>query len=714
MTNLLQQHRAKRLFAQEREETVDAIAARYTPAQQPPPDIRAISAKLKEQRLSEEEPHLYAELRRIMGLPIIPRLEPEEVESVSRRWILGEAYERGTRLFREQAEAILAWETWERGFCPIGVGWGKGLIALALAEISFRQGVSKIAYFCPAQTYSGFVTHYLPWARRVIPISYPVTEIGNQTARSRASRAQRDRGLFLIPYSCLSTKDAEDILSVIQPKVLLLDEAHYCKNERSARSRRLIHYIEKTQAKVAALSGTITSKGLKDYHHIIRACLREGCPLPMSVVMAGEWGQVIDSNSEPTDGMMFNLQPIVDWARRSFDEEIPVGVTGFRKAYRLRLTSCPGVTASGDSEVSCSLVLANQPIPNRERRDGWETLSKHIDTLDKLYLTPSGDEIEHEIHAYKWRLELYSGFYNRLYWDIPEHLAHVRNISLEQARGRLQRAQEHHAVGQVYAKELRDFLKSHARLHLDTPLLVGQSMARYGAKEVTQKLYHKWSEWKKLEFDEMPERLSEAIRVCDYRVNHGVEWARSLGEQGGILWVYHQEIGLWAAELLRLALGPDRVLHCPAGEHADRLIQEPGNANKIAVASISAHGLGKNLQHYHRQLVLQWPRPADRAEQMVGRTHRTGQFADEIVVWRCDSSEFDEMLFAACVTDALYIHQTTGARQKLIYATYDQVPRMFSSEALRERGFQNKILDSAQRRVLDERFAVQETVIETR
>lgn len=696
-----------------REEAAANSASSFSPSPPPPVSMRAKMAFHTEQSLAEADPHAYSEVKRICDLPIIQRLEPEEVEEVSRRWLLAEAFNRGDRLFREQAEAILAWETWDRNFNPIGVGWGKGLIDLMLFEHSFRSGVARGVLFMPAQTFIGFTQHYIPWARKMIPISYPITEIGSKTARQRmVSATSGRRGLYLIPYSCLSTKDSEDILRAIAPGVVIADEGHYLKNHRAARARRVESMLydskdQRNDVRFVVLSGTITSKSVLDYHHLLRACLGRGCPLPLAPVMAGEWGHVVDSGSNPSSAMTGPIEPLVNWARRNFKgEEVPVGVAGFRKAYRLRLTSTPGVTASGDSELQCSLIFANQPVPEPEKRPGWEKLQDLLGRIDKEWVTPTGDEIEHEIHAFKWRYELNAGFYNELYWETPEHLAARRSVPLDIARANLESAREHHGYHQKYAKALREWLKDRARLHLDTPLLVGQSMSRHGAKEVGAPLYADWREMKDLEFDGMPERQSRAVRVCDWKVVHGLEWALSVVKdgEGGILWVYHQELGHWAAEILREALGPELVMHCPAGEAHDAAIQDLANARKIAVASISAHGTGKNLQHYQRQFALQWPRPADRAEQMIGRTHRPGQEADEIVFWRCDTSEFDKMLFAACAQDSCYIHQTTGSRQKLIYGTHEPVPEMFPSEVLRERGFQNKMLDGAAQRLMQERF----------
>jgi len=127
--------------------------------------------------------------------------------------------------------------------------------------------------------------------------------------------------------------------------------------------------------------------------------------------------------------------------------------------------------------------------------------------------------------------------------------------------------------------------------------------------------------------------------------------------------------------------------------------------DKIVVASITAHGEGKNLQHFHNQYFLQWPRNAAAAEQALGRLHRSGQEADVVLAVTNNSLDFDKMNFGACLNDSLYIHQSTGVKQKLIYATYfPDNPEIFPSEVLKERGYQPTILNADLWRAMEDRF----------
>jgi hypothetical protein len=58
-------------------------------------------------------------------------------------------------------------------------------------------------------------------------------------------------------------------------------------------------------------------------------------------------------------------------------------------------------------------------------------------------------------------------------------------------------------------------------------------------------------------------------------------------------------------------------------------VVEPG---KPIIASIQANATGRNLQMFSSNLITSCPTSAATMEQLVGRTHRDGQEADEVTV----------------------------------------------------------------------------------
>jgi hypothetical protein len=313
-------------------------------------------------------------------------------------------------------------------------------------------------------------------------------------------------------------------------------------------------------------------------------------------------------------------------------------------------------------------------------------------------------------------LQLNSGFYYRKFWPLPEALSARKGWSTDEALEMLALAKRHHERQQEYHKALRAFLNHTHEPHVDTPMLVGRALESYrqgnlDTLPVWDDVYEAWVEMKDLEAEGLPKRDREPTYVCSFKVDAAVAWARSIAEDeerpGGILWVQHQEIGYWTYQQLVAAGLP--ALHCPAESFApggDEAIRDPANRDKFIVASLRAHGVGKNLQFHQHAFFVQWPRESTDAEQGVGRVHRKGQSADCVYVDTCNTTEFDHRNFASCLVDALYHQQTTGVRQRVIYGTHDPLPKIYPSGFLRENGFQNQQLTDKQERELRDRFGV--------
>ena len=665
---------------------------------------RDIFEKVLKATRGGETSSAFKEIQRIVSLPVVSQIAPEEVEALSREVVLAEPFEEGYRLLPGQAAAVLAYDLLGGGLFPLGVGQGKTLVSILIANMAFRKGLKKSILLVPSQVYPQLMEHDLPAYRKRVALSVQFLGMGDSTpAQRRRAATSRLPACHIIPYSVLSTRDADELLMAIQPQLIIADEAHHLKNMRVARTKRIRRVLQAFDPELVAMSGTITSKSILDYWHLISQALKHHSPLPLLPALALSWAGLIDAESAgPTDGSAGPILPLVRWAKHHFGEDLPESVTGFRRAYKLRLTSAPGVVASGDADIGTSLTISNTPVQNMLESPGWADLNRHIVTLRDKGVTPVGDEIEHAIHAWKWAYELSAGFYNDLYWPSPEQVAKKMMVTVPEAEVALDRAYDHHLLLQVYHARLRKWLATHSRPRLDTPMLVGLDMSKHGAQNVGAELYEAWREAKAAEFEGMPERLSRPVRVCPYKVDAAVEWAKKVPEgEGAIIWVWHKEIGVWVVEAMQKAgLDP---LHCPAGPQFNSLILDPESQTRTVVASISAHGTGKNLQALRHQLVVQWPRSAVIAEQMIGRVHRTGQTADELTVDRLDTTGIDILSFAACLNDAAYIH-FTSTKQKMIYAGYVNPPSIFAHDVLERQGLEATRLTAQQRGALEDKF----------
>lgn len=666
-----------------------------------------------------EHPAGLDDAMRVCGLPIISSLTDAEVNAVSKAEILADQFEDGFRLWRQQAEGVLTYDSEGGLFAPCCVGAGKSGILLLCAKHGHERGIEKSLLLVPRAGYQEMLSRHIPWARAKFGFNVPVHGLGAMESHRRKALAASGRwGLYVLPYSCLSTKDTDEVLRAVRPGLVIADEAHELRGRKSAKVKRFLHFMNETPwPQFVALSGTVANKFLRDFHHLLWLALRHKMPLPISTSQTDEWGHCIDASADEHPPMRDQLElvsPLRDWAVKNAKilgldpERLTPDVSGIRRAFRARLVTAPGVVATDQAEVGTTLVIANRPIEKPETYAGWARLQELMTQVTQFpFKTPSGDKIEHAIHTWKWMWELSAGFYNDLVWPSVPVLASRRKIPEAAAENLLKAAKDHHEARQKYARALRDFFDEDHVPGLDTPLLVGQELKNHGAKRVPDGLYRKWIEARDLDIPNLPERDENPIRVCDYKVQFAINWVKTLEEKtGAIIWVHNREMGEWVSEALEAVYGA-RILRCPNGPKHDAEILDPKNGNRIVVASIPAHGQSKNLQHFQHQLVIQWPRPAWIAEQMLGRTHRPGQEADTLTVFTINTTEFDHRNYAACLVDGIFQHSTSG-RRKMIYANYDPLPKIYSSQFLHEHGFENQILSAAEERQLEDLGAPRE------
>lgn len=660
-------------------------------------------------RVLGKNPGKKSEIQRITHLPIAEPLTDDEIEAINAMHVKPTAGD--FKLQRVQAEALQVFTEMGGLFGPIEVGGGKTLIALRCAGIAFEQGLDRVMLFVPPQVYLQLVNHDIAQVRRWVPLGCSFYLLGGKTPRKRMQLAGGRRGCWVMPYSLLSARDSFEILEKIRPELMIFDEAHALKNRTSARTKRIMSYWRKYRPLAVALSGTITSKSLNDYAHLLQMCLRDGAPVPLDAVTVQEWAATIDSEQNQTQEYHGKktgpgpLRPLIAWSNKHFPgTQLDYTVQGFRAAFMNRLHTTPGVVASPADSLGVSLVMENLRAERMSAKGGAE-LVKLIDDLEGHWVSPSGDEIEHAMMVWKWNSELTAGIYNSLVWPDEKTLSRRKNISLDRAGALLAASQEYHQAQQDYHKELRTWFRTHPhRPGMDTPMLIGNNMARHGDRFVGKELYEAWSLKQNLDFEERIERDSVPVRVCDYKIREAVKWAEKNGS--GIIWYWHQEVGRWLVEQLEEA-GIDPIF-CPAGSAANRFLTSPEAAEecpgRILVCSISAHGTGKNLQFMQNQLFLQLPVTEMATEQAIGRTHRKGQDADEITVTTMITSTYDEMALSALLNDALYVRETMNSPRKILIATWNPMPTIYGSSVLIRAGAQAKMLSARQQQMLNERF----------
>jgi hypothetical protein len=680
-----------------------APVAIQVPNPEPKPTLFNLEKGKEAARANLEE-----EIKRIVNLPVTQHLTPAQVELVSKHYLSEKAFMKGERLRPEQALAIVHYHDYGGIFCTLGVGRGKTLISFIVATECLNKIVrarqagdlsreSRILLVVQANLIPK-CENDVPFMRsflKDLPSVY-VMKGSNKSRRTMLAKSGR-RGIYVCSYHTLSSRDATDVLEAINPACIICDEAQNVAGTKdSARAKRFRNYVNYYRPEVVPLSGTMTRKSVMEYFFLSNAALGDNNFLPNSNHMAEEWASVLDSSAPNMGSFRNDLRPrpgpisyLTNWCAEHFpDTELPPNLVGFRRAFAQRMVTTPGVICSLEEDsVDAGLVFSNNTCEDKESRPGWDKLQEHLDILINDFQTPSGEELACMMNVWGYRYQMEAtGFYYDLYWREAQQMADIRKISLAEAEDILDRSKSHHERHKEYQAALRHWLKNCSRPKLDTPALIGLNMKHHGAEYVGANLYMAWKAWKDSFFEGMEIRQSRPVRVCDFKIKAMADDVVANKKHGGIVWFTHTEMGQWAMDELR-ERGLDPI-HCPRGDYANKLLADSAKLKgKIIVASTTAHGTGKDLQHgFFHNYYLQTPVSAATLEQNIGRTHRPGQKADEVQCRFYTSTDFDIAHFNALLNDTAYMQQTTTQKQKLLIGSYTFRPRSIPYTALQEMG----------------------------
>lgn len=423
----------------------------------------------------------------------------------------------------------------------------------------------------------------------------------------------------ILSYHDLADRRYRNFLWDYQPDIIIADECHKLRNVKAVGTGRLIRYLrERTSVVFCGLSGTITNRSILDYAHLLEFALRDRSPVPRPTKDYGsvlEWADSIDvvTDSAPRPS------GALDKLRRG-DEMI-------RQAYRRRLTHTRGVIVSAEFEVKASLTIGFIATPKSRRIDRAER------TLRQFWQRPDGEEFVNALEVAKaWR-EIRLGGYYSWRWNAACSAGDIRTW-LEARK--------------LFNLDVRDYIARHKRRGVDSPALV-IDLLRKGD----------------IQFPSFDQWTSISSRIPP----HQVRWrwlskviCKSASDYGShrpcIIWCNTVAVGRAIAKL-------GKYEYYGAGEaSAIGIAKEDGS--RTIVASIQAHGTGRNLQSFSRNLLVGCPANGAAIEQLLGRTHRYGQCADEVTMDILDAFRPE---FEKARKDAKYIEQTTGLRQKVLYAS---------------------------------------------
>jgi hypothetical protein len=394
-------------------------------------------------------------------------------------------------------------------------------------------------------------------------------------------------------------------------KGFLVHNCHRLKNPRAAVTRRVHRYIkEHPDTHFVALSGTLTRRTLMDFAHLAEWALGDGAPIPLQWPDLQEWCAALDEDSL----VQGRFAP---GALEVFLYPDEFGLTALRRGVQRRITSTPGVVATEESPIDASLLIDDwwpSYQPPESVAEATKRLHDDWETPDDVLLTSAADVWRHA-------RELALGFYYK--WDPrpPDWWLEPRREWSAFVRATLLRSRTLDSEQQV------------AELHREASI------------------YLKWAEVREhFKPNVVPVWLDTAVMSCV------AGWV----EQPGIVWVEHQAVA-------------DKLVEFGVPYYGrmglNRFGQPIEDAEGGIAASIEANKEGRNLQKYNRNLILSPPTTGQAWEQLLGRTHRDGQTADEVLVEVFFGCTENIKAFFQAMNDARYQRDITGTPQKLLEAT---------------------------------------------
>lgn len=524
--------------------------------------------------------------------------EPRLAELVERRTAQLRAMV-GTQALRPVQAIVLSVLVARRGcFAPVRTGGGKTLVSLLAAEVLD--------------------------AKR--PVLLVPASLRDKTRREAHVLVKdwKIRPLRILSYESLGRLSMADALERFEADLLVCDESHYLKNTKAACTRRVKRFLQKhPTVPVLCMSGSVTSRTLRDYWHQLRWCLGDAMPLPRDVVELQQWAWALDE--KVADGMRWAPGALLELAPPAHaDPEQPLEAA--RARYGRRLMSTPGVVGSGGDMPAVGLICRveqHQPSP---------AVREAVGRMRATWETPCGLPFETAMDLWRHERELSAGMYYRWTKRPPFEWLTARKAWSGYCREVLSRSRT-----------------------LDTPMAVAKAI-HDGKLDDGGAL----AAWQAVEPSFDP--VTEAVWICDETLARAATWLER--NVGGLCWVHHGAFG----RRLSLMTGIpyfSQLGRAPSGVSID---EHPATVG--AIVSLSSCSRGFNLQARHKNLITTCPTKNNLCEQTISRTHRDGQEHDDVEVLFPQVLEGDRKALQQARADARYCESTLLQPQRLGIATW--------------------------------------------
>jgi hypothetical protein len=447
--------------------------------------------------------------------------------------------------------------------------------------------------------------------------------------------------LYAVAYSKFSRKSCTDLLSKLDPDLILADEVHKLGNPDTATTGRFLRYVasaaKRKKVFFCGWSGTITSRTIKEYAHLAAIALGDGSPLPIDPHVVDCWSQAIDPSDFPAGpGALKQLcKP----------EE-----TLYQGLHR-RIIETRGVVATTEGAIAASLTFHEREgvkLPNE--------LNKLLRPLrEGHWVRPDGEELLDILEASIVMRQLCCGFYYRWRYPRAPRKPGTRELT-DEAKALIE---EWFAKRKAWFKELREKLKIREE-YLDSEELCTNAAKRFWSDppykgDLPVWAAESWPAWRGIKDKVYHE--TETVWVDDYLAKDAAEWAK---EYRGIVWYDYRAFGLKVSELSGLPM------HAGGPEAEAAILAEKGD--RSIIASLGSHGTGRDgLQFlFDKQLFANPCSSAKIWEQALARLHRLGQKSPEVDSWIYRHVVEMSEAFDSAFTRAKYVNGTLGTNQKLL------------------------------------------------
>lgn len=488
--------------------------------------------------------------------------------------------------------------------------------AIALLEIGLSSGG-----FLPIRVAGGKTIISL-LAFTVLASSRPLllvpAKLQEKTRRAWKHLAQHWKihpSIRILSYELAGRVQSREILEQWKPDAIVCDEGHKLKDTRTGVTKRVRWYLDANpETKFVDMSGTITKRSIGDYAHRARWALRDTCPLPNDWRDLKTWSGVID-------------EPSGAWKQ---EREAPdpgalamLGAGDVREAFRSRCHDTLGWVATRESELSIPVLgdVARIPVP--------PAVASALTHLRDTWSSPDGEE-EYDYAPEVWAHARQIGLGFWYAWDPPAPLVWK-------------------AKRKAWGQWVRHILENNRR-RLATPLDVANACDQGHYPDALAAL----EEWRAVRDSFVP------VTVPRWIDSFALEWAaRELASGDVLLWTEHRAF----ADRLSAETG---VPYYAGGGLDARKRSILDHRKGPAIVSVKAIGEGFDLQHFARNVVASAPTSGKDWEQLLGRTLREGQLADEVSVLILSTCDEHDAAIGQAKADAEYIETTTGQRQALL------------------------------------------------